>query len=127
MGNYPAQTDKNIGNLDNARWSLGAVVPVLASSQIRFGYGQTDWDQDHKVPTMLNGSTRAYTLGWTTDMSKRTTLYAGYIYVDNDRDSCGVGPISGNGALPFTCRRAQFATDIDRATHAEAVAVAKST
>jgi len=93
VGSYQAQNDKNVTNLDNSTWTVGAVVPIAAASKIHFGYGQTDWDQGHNRPAYtLNGRSEAYMLGWSTNLSKRTLLYAGFVYVDNDKDSLGVSP-----------------------------------
>jgi predicted porin len=44
MGSWQQQNDKNLANLDNTVWSLGAVVPVMAASNIHFSYGQLLWD-----------------------------------------------------------------------------------
>ncbi|WP_313950709.1 porin, partial [Accumulibacter sp.] len=97
-GSYQAQNDPNVTNQDNSTWTLAAVVPVMAASKIHFGYGQTGWDQGHNAATtLLNGKSEVYMLGWSTSMNKRASLYAGYLYVDNDQDSLGVSP-SGVGA-----------------------------
>ncbi|HCZ14236.1 MAG TPA: porin [Accumulibacter sp.] len=95
MGSYQQQNDKNAVNLDNTVWQLGAVIPVMAASAIRLGYAQLEWDQGKYL---LNNSSQSAALGWTTDMSKRTTLYAGYVWTKNDNHSTGNGPVAGIGA-----------------------------
>lgn len=97
-GSYQAQNDKNITCMDSATWTLGAVVAVMAASRIHFGYGRTDWNQgDNAATGMLNGRSEIYMLGWSTSLSRRSSFYAGYLYVDNGQDSLGVSP-SGVGA-----------------------------
>ena len=101
MGSWQQQNDKNSANLDNSVWSLGVVVPVLAASNIHFSYAQLLWDQGKilGIPgTGLNNNSQSAALGWTTNMSKRTTLYAGYVWTKNDNNSTGNGPVAGIGA-----------------------------
>ncbi|HRD92232.1 MAG TPA: porin [Accumulibacter sp.] len=95
MGSYQQQNDKNTANLDNTVWSLGAVVPVMAASHVHLSYAQLEWDQGRYL---LNNSSQSAALGWTTDLSKRTTLYAGYVWTKNDNHSTGNGPVAGIGA-----------------------------
>jgi predicted porin len=49
------------------------------------------WDQGNNTAarrlTNWNGNTDAATIAWTTSLSKRTTLYAGYVWVRNDDNS----------------------------------------
>ena len=97
MGSYQEQNDKNRVNLDNSVWQIGAVIPVMAASNIHLGYAVLNWDQGN-LPGQLNNQSQSAALGWTTAMSKRTTLYAGYVWVSNDRDSTGNGPVAGVGA-----------------------------
>jgi hypothetical protein len=116
MGSDQAKNDKNIGNLDNATWSLGAVVSVLASSQIRFGHGQTECDQGHKAPALapLAKATRPSWLGGHATSSKSIPA------ICQDRLTAiarCLAHVVVSGSRPT----------FDRATHAEAVAVAKST
>jgi predicted porin len=87
MASYQGQNDKTAVDNDNTVWTLGAVVPVMAASNIHFGYGQVIFDKDRNFNQIrdLDGDSQGATLGWTTDLSKRTTLYAGYIWVKNDK------------------------------------------
>jgi predicted porin len=89
MGSWQQQNDKNTVNNDNTVWTLGASVPVMAASNILFSYGQLIND-DAGALGLIDGNTNTATLGWTTAMSKRTTLYAGYVWIDNDKRSRAV-------------------------------------
>ena len=113
MGSYQRQSDKNATNRDNGIWSLGAVIPVLPASNIHLAYAQLDWDQGNCYVGIshacgLTGSTKSATLAWTTALSKRTTLYAGYVWNDNDKNTAltatggSAGPVAGIGAVNQT-------------------------
>jgi len=104
MGSWQQQNDKNTLNVDNAVWSLGAVVPVMAASNIHFSYSQLLWDQGTGPLGVagLNNNSQSAGLGWTTNMSKRTTLYAGYVWVKNDNHSTGNAAVGGVGAAGET-------------------------
>ena len=120
MGSYQQQNDKNWTNLDSNLWSLGAVIPVLSASNIHLAYAQLNMDQNN-CPILgtgngnlcgLTGTTNSATLAWTTALSKRTTLYAGYVWNDNDKRTItpttgtvlgsSAGPVGGIGALGQT-------------------------
>jgi predicted porin len=114
MASWQAQNDRSRSNFDNQTWSVGAVVPILSASNIHLSYAQQIWDQGSfysrtgipgvgvQVPALtlqgnlLNQNSQAVALGWTTKMSKRTTLYAGYVWVDNDRSSIAQSPLAGS-------------------------------
>ncbi|SBT07158.1 Porin Gram-negative type [Candidatus Accumulibacter aalborgensis] len=119
MGSYQKQNDKNWTNFDSNLWSLGAVIPVLSASNIHLAYAQLNMDQNscgllgtgNGNVCGLTGSTNSATLAWTTALSKRTTLYAGYVWNDNDKKSItpttgglgsSAGPVAGIGALGQT-------------------------
>ncbi|EXI81208.1 MAG: Outer membrane porin protein 32 precursor [Candidatus Accumulibacter appositus] len=87
MASYQGQNDKTAVDNDNTVWTLGAVVPVMAASNIHLGYGQVLFDKDRNFTQIrdLDGDSQGATLAWTTNLSKRTTLYAGYIWVKNDK------------------------------------------
>jgi predicted porin len=105
MASWQGQNDKNLSNADNQTWSVGAVIPVLSASQIRLTYAQTMWDQgscnrsacnpagpaNYTGSKLLNGNSDAAGIAWTTSLSKRTTLYTGYVWVNNDRNSIAAG------------------------------------
>jgi predicted porin len=80
LGSYQKGNDvKGIKNLDVDAWQLGAIVPV-GPGKIRFSYGQEkiDPDNDHSYKP------KAAVLAYTQELSKRTTVYAGYLYTDFD-------------------------------------------
>ncbi len=87
MASYQGQNDKTAVDNDNTVWTIGAVVPVMAASNIHLGYGQVLFDKDRNFTQLrkLDGDSQGATLAWTTNLSKRTTLYAGYIWVKNDK------------------------------------------
>jgi predicted porin len=104
MASYQGQNDKNPANLDNQTWSVGAVIPVLSASNVHLSYAQQMWDQGSNVlgQKLLNGNSDVFAIGWTTKLSKRTTLYTGYVWANNDRNSVANGPVAG---LPVTAAR----------------------
>lgn len=103
MGSWQQQNDKNVANIDNTVWSLGAVVPVMAASNIHLTYGQLLWDNAGIIGNRIDNSSQSAALGWTTAMSKRTTAYAGYVWTKNQNGSTGNAPGSiGTGAYGET-------------------------
>ena len=122
MGSWQQQNDKNALNNDTSLWSLGAIVPV-GNGNIHFGYANLTMDQGrvknpgynapyYTTPTTadgagpaapagtakLNGSSQSAMLAYTYNFSKRTTLYSGYVWTQNDRDSMANAPVAGVGA-----------------------------
>lgn len=98
MASWQGQNDRNDANLDNQIWSVGVVIPVLQASNIHLAWSELLWDQGHDnlgINRPLNGNSQAASLGWSTALSKRTTLYAGYVWVRNDNDSTPSGPVAG--------------------------------
>ncbi|MCM8626420.1 porin [Accumulibacter sp.] len=100
MGSYQAQNDKNAVNLDNQLWSIGAVIPVLGNSNIHLAYAQLMWDGGHLLGRdwLVNNNDSAM-IAWTTNLSKRTTFYAGYVWNGNDNWALNAGPVAGVGAV----------------------------
>jgi len=104
MASWQGQNDRNNANLDNQIWSVGAVIPVLQASNIHLAWSELLWDQGNRTywlpksgnlieySGVLNGNSQAASLGWSTALSKRTTLYAGYVWTKNDNDSSPSGP-----------------------------------
>jgi len=93
MASYQQQNDKNVTDWDNSTWQIGAVVP-FGNSAVHFGYAQLDMD----AGPGWNGNSDSWTLALTHSMSKRTTLYAGYVWVKNDYSSIDAAPVAGVGA-----------------------------
>ena len=100
LGSWQQQNDKNIANLDNSVWSLGAVIPVMAASNVHISYGQLLWDNAGVnaglTNNRLDNMSQSAALAWTTNLSKRTTLYTGYVWVKNQNKSTGNSPDSLN-------------------------------
>ena len=68
------------GLYDFATWSLGVSVPVGAMGKVQVGYSQTDNDGK-------KNDSEAWLLGYEHNFSKRTTVYAAYQYLDNDKNA----------------------------------------
>ncbi len=83
---------------DSQNWSVGAVIPILASSNIHLAYSQLMWDGANRAAARLTGNSQSAMAAWTTNLSKRTTFYAGYVWTQNDNNSIGTGPVAGVGA-----------------------------
>ena len=83
---------------DSQVWQVGAVIPILAASNIHLGYSQLMWDGSNRALARLTGNSQSAMAGWTTNLSKRTTFYAGYVWTQNDNNSIGTGPVAGVGA-----------------------------
>jgi len=83
---------------DSQVWQVGAVIPILAASNIHLGYSQLMWDGSSRALARLTGNSQSAMAGWTTNLSKRTTFYAGYVWTQNDNNSIGTAPVAGVGA-----------------------------
>lgn len=60
------------------KWALGASIPVFKVGSINLSYGEFDSD-------VKGNDADAWTLAYTHNLSKRTTLYGGYSSVSNSR------------------------------------------
>jgi predicted porin len=89
MASYQDQNDKNFYNNDNSTWTVGAVVP-LGNAAIHLQWAQTDFDG------LVDGKSNGAMIAGTYAFSKRTTAYAGYVWVKNDNDSMPLNPVSGS-------------------------------
>ncbi|HPT51221.1 MAG TPA: porin [Accumulibacter sp.] len=104
MASYQDQNDKNNWSgtqNDNTIWTVGAVVPVMSSSAIHLTYAQLDFDQrtyagGFRTGKGYTGKSDSFGIAFTHGLSKRTTLYTGYFFVDNDKRSAGFSP-AGTG------------------------------
>ncbi len=82
---------------DNATWSLGLSIPVMAKGKIHFGYSQTDNDAK-------DSDYKAYMLGYQHTLSKRTDLYAAYQHMSNDKNA----RYTPNGRYADAAKNASF-------------------
>lgn len=74
---------KNVEGIDGTKektWYLNGAIPVSESGKILLGYAQAKYEDFYADDQKL----KAYTLAYTHSLSKRTTAYAGYTYIDND-------------------------------------------
>lgn len=90
LGSYQQGYDvKGYKDLDVDVWQVGAIVPV-GPGKIRFAYGQSKVDgftykDPVKGPTDYSSfKPKSFTLAYTQELSKRTTVYAGYEWIDYD-------------------------------------------
>lgn len=92
FASYADQNDNNGTSRQEASnrvWQVGVAVPVFGNGKIHAQYADLKWDNSR-----YNGSSDAWTLGYTHAMSKRTTLYTTYTYVDNDKDVFNAAGVS---------------------------------
>jgi predicted porin len=75
-------------------WGIGAEIPVFSRGAIQIGYEKLD----NKLSGSEKNDTDGYTLGYTHSLSKRTTLYAVYTYLDNS----GTAKIGAFGTTGLT-------------------------
>lgn len=94
MGGYNRSNfDAGAGaNTENDKvWNIGVVVPVGAGN-VHFAYARATDDS-----ALKSDDSSAWSVAYTHSLSKRTTAYAGYTRVSNERNS-NLGTIAGVGA-----------------------------
>jgi predicted porin len=64
-------------------------VPVTAAGSVQFSYGRASDDS-----ALVSDNAKSWGLQYQHNLSKRTTAYAGYTRVSNDRNS-GLGNVLG--------------------------------
>jgi len=96
MASYQQQYDDNTPNLDNYTWSVGATMP-LGAVTLAASYAETSSDSGGTL-NGYNNDSQAFGLGAMYSLSKRTQLYAGYVWSDNDKGSISAGPVPSTGA-----------------------------
>lgn len=64
----------------DSKWALGVAVPVSSKDLIKLAYGQNRI----KSGGASNGDSKAYSLVYNHDLSKRTQLYAGWTHISNE-------------------------------------------
>lgn len=84
-------------NSDNDKWTIGVAVPVGANGSVSVQYADASIDKcTGTVAAATTGTINqfnnkcdsdAWTVAYTHNLSKRTTLYGGYINVSNDTNS----------------------------------------
>ena len=87
---------------DNATWSLGLSIPVMAKGKVHVGYSQTDNDAK-------KSDYKAFLLGYQHSLSKRTDLYAAYQRLDNDKNA----RYTPNGRYADNLKNATFIGNAD--------------
>ncbi len=95
MASYQDQDDKNTPNLDSDTWQVGATMPIGAVT-IAASYAQTSFDSGG-TKSGYDGDSQAFAIGAMYNLSKRTTVYAGYVWGDNDDDGMPAAPVSATG------------------------------
>jgi len=79
-------------SVTNKAYSLGVAAPVSAAGTIIASYASFKQNQ-----TAANDDVKSWTLAYTHALSKRTTAYAGYTKVNDDRATVTVGPVGTAG------------------------------
>lgn len=64
----------------DSKWAVGLAVPVTTKDVIKASYGQNRL----KSAGVTNGDSKAYSLVYNHDLSKRTQLYAGWTHIRNE-------------------------------------------
>ena len=87
-GSYQLTDADNNNNDQQAKiYALGLGIPVSAAGTVSVELMEARYDQDN---ARTDGRARGLGVGYTHNMSKRTTLYAGLGYIQNkDRDGAG--------------------------------------
>ncbi len=65
----------------DSKWSIGVSAPVGAAGTIKAAYGQNKIENTG----VSNGDSKAYSLVYNYDLSKRTQLYAGWTHISNEQ------------------------------------------
>jgi len=78
---------RNVNKNDADLWQVGLTVPVSAAGNVHLAYGELDYDN------VKDGKAKSIGLAYTHGLSKRTTAYTGYNFVDN-----GTGTDAGIGS-----------------------------
>lgn len=84
MASYQKESNEGAAS-DPSLWSIGAIVPVSAAGKVRVEYAQLNSDL-----AAGNDKSRGFGIGYTHDLSKRTTVYTYASKLFND-DNVGSG------------------------------------
>ncbi|MER2555399.1 MAG: porin [Thauera sp.] len=97
LGSYQdSENLRGINGNDADQWQLGVIVPVSAAGNVHLAYGELDYDG------VADGKAKSIGLAYTHAMSKRTTAYAAYNFVDNGNDTnAGIGAADAGGTAHF--------------------------
>jgi len=95
-------------NSDNKKWTIGVGVPVGANGSVAVQYADASLDRCTgtiaAATTVAAGTVNQFTTGcdsdawaiaYTHNLSKRTTLYGGYVNVSNERNSANNAAMTG--------------------------------
>lgn len=73
-----------LGAAHDTAWQVGTTIPVGASGNLKLGYGARDTGVTNGLPsTTATADVRAWAIGYTYELSKRTTLYSFFKRLDN--------------------------------------------
>ncbi|MCY1265995.1 Outer membrane porin protein [compost metagenome] len=73
-----------LGAAHDSAWQVGTTIPVGAAGNLKLGYGARDSGVPDGLPsTTATADVRAWAIGYTYEMSKRTTLYSFFKRLDN--------------------------------------------
>ena len=81
----------------NAVGGIGAEIPVSTKGKVHVVYAQSDLKT-----TAANDNGRGLSVAYTHDLSKRTTAYAGFSFIDNAGNGVTYGQTLAGGLAPAT-------------------------
>ena len=90
------KNSSDLGTVNNKNWMIGVTVPIGTQSNVLASYIRST---DNTVPTNNSGS--QWALGYTFDLSKRTTFYTSYSRNSNDANS-NIGGLAASNGLTDT-------------------------
>ncbi|MBA4742090.1 MAG: porin [Azoarcus sp.] len=70
----------DVGSMENDVWSVSGAIPVSQAGKVSLGYGQLNHEDSDLDADM-------WSIVYFHDLSKRTTAYAGYTRINNDKGS----------------------------------------
>jgi len=73
-----------LGAAHDSAWQVGTTIPIGAAHNLKFGYGTRNTGVTNGLPSnTATDDVRAWSIGYTYEVSKRTTLYAFFKRLDN--------------------------------------------
>jgi predicted porin len=83
----PASANSGFAGKTDTVYSLGAQVPVSAKGTVHVQYAHSNFKSGSAANLTADNSGKGIAIAYTHDLSKRTTVYAGYGYLDNSGSS----------------------------------------
>lgn len=99
LGSYQRVENATIAEETDNVWQIGGVVPVSAAGRVHVAYGRLDAEMD-------DADANAWTVMYSHQWSKRTSVYAGYGQIGNDDER--LVSAFAQGAAGETSRNVMF-------------------